>query len=46
VIRGLREGQTVVASGNFLIAAESRIRSNAKFWSEERAGQSSAGDGR
>ncbi len=38
VIRGLREGQTVVASGNFLIAAESRIRSNAKFWTEERAG--------
>lgn len=40
VIRGLRAGQTVVASGNFLIAAESRIRSNAKFWTEERAGQS------
>lgn len=39
VIRGLREGQTVVASGNFLIAAESRIRSSAKFWTEERAGQ-------
>jgi membrane fusion protein, copper/silver efflux system len=42
VLRGLREGQTVVASGNFLIAAESRIRSNARFWSEERAGQSGA----
>ncbi len=42
VIRGLREGQTVVASGNFLIAAESRIRSNAKFWTEERAGPSGA----
>lgn len=42
VIRGLREGQTVVASGNFVIAAESRIRSNAKFWTEERAGQSDA----
>jgi Cu(I)/Ag(I) efflux system membrane fusion protein len=39
VIRGLREGQTVVTSGNFLIAAESRIRSSAKFWTEERAGQ-------
>jgi Cu(I)/Ag(I) efflux system membrane fusion protein len=42
VLGGLREGQAVVASGNFLIAAESRIRSNAKFWSEERAGQSGA----
>jgi Cu(I)/Ag(I) efflux system membrane fusion protein len=40
VIRGLREGQRVVSSGNFLIAAESRIRSNAKFWTEERAGTS------
>lgn len=40
VIRGLREGQTIVTSGNFLIAAESRIRSSAKFWTEERAGQS------
>jgi len=40
VIRGLTEGQEVVASGNFLIAAESRLRSNARFWSEERAGQS------
>ncbi|HEY5935419.1 MAG TPA: efflux RND transporter periplasmic adaptor subunit [Kofleriaceae bacterium] len=39
VIRGLREGQKIVTSGNFLIAAESRIRSSAKFWSEERAGQ-------
>ncbi len=42
VIRGLREGQQVVASGNFLIAAESRIRSNAKFWTEERAGETGA----
>lgn len=42
VIRGLREGQHVVASGNFLIAAESRIRSNAKFWTEERAGETGA----
>jgi membrane fusion protein, copper/silver efflux system len=38
VIRGLREGQTIVTSGNFLVAAESRIRSSARFWSEERAG--------
>jgi Cu(I)/Ag(I) efflux system membrane fusion protein len=39
VIRGLRDGQTIVTSGNFLVAAESRIRSSAKFWTEERAGQ-------
>jgi Cu(I)/Ag(I) efflux system membrane fusion protein len=38
VVRGLQEGQTIVTSGNFLVAAESRIRSNAKFWTEERAG--------
>ena len=38
VIRGLREGQTIVTSGNFLVAAESRIRSSARFWTEERAG--------
>lgn len=38
VLSGLTEGQTVVTSGNFLVAAESRIRSAAKFWSEERAG--------
>lgn len=42
VIGGLREGQTVVSSGNFLIAAESRIRSSSKFWTEERAGQTGA----
>lgn len=40
VVRGLREGQTIVTSGNFLVAAESRIRSSARFWSEERAGGS------
>lgn len=45
VLSGLREGQTVVASGNFLIAAESRIRSNSKFWTEERAGTSAQGSG-
>jgi Cu(I)/Ag(I) efflux system membrane fusion protein len=38
VLSGLTEGQTVVTSGNFLVAAESRIRSASKFWSEERAG--------
>jgi Cu(I)/Ag(I) efflux system membrane fusion protein len=38
VLSGLTEGQLLVTSGNFLVAAESRIRSAAKFWSEERAG--------
>ncbi len=45
VIGGLREGQKVVTAGNFLIAAESRIRSSAKFWSEERAGQAATDAG-
>ena len=39
VVDGLKEGQVVVTSGNFLVAAESRIRSAAKIWSEERAGE-------
>lgn len=38
VLTGLAEGETVVTSGNFLVAAESRIRSAAKLWTEERAG--------
>lgn len=38
VLAGLADGQTVVTSGNFLVAAESRIRSAAKLWTEERAG--------
>lgn len=32
VLEGLAEGDVVVTSGNFLIAAESRIRSAAKYW--------------
>jgi Cu(I)/Ag(I) efflux system membrane fusion protein len=34
IARGLGEGQTVVTEGNFLIAAESRIRSTT-FWEDE-----------
>jgi Cu(I)/Ag(I) efflux system membrane fusion protein len=32
VLDGVREGERVVTSGNFLIAAESRIRSAASHW--------------
>jgi len=32
---GLTEGQMIVTSANFLVAAESRIRSAAQFWSDE-----------
>jgi Cu(I)/Ag(I) efflux system membrane fusion protein len=32
VVEGLKPGDVVVTSGNFLIAAESRIRSATDFW--------------
>ena len=32
VVKGLKDGDVVVTSGNFLIAAESRIRSAEQFW--------------
>jgi len=35
VLDGLQEGDRVVASGNFLISAESRIRSAVEFWRSE-----------
>ena len=35
VVAGLRPGDVIVTSGNFLIAAESRIRSAAKLWTDE-----------
>jgi len=38
IVAGLHDGDQVVTAGNFLIAAESRIRSSSRFWSEERAG--------
>jgi Cu(I)/Ag(I) efflux system membrane fusion protein len=36
VTEGLSEGEQVVVSGNFLIAAESRIRSAAQYWEDSR----------
>ena len=32
VLSGLRAGDRVVTSGNFLVAAESRIRSAERYW--------------
>jgi Cu(I)/Ag(I) efflux system membrane fusion protein len=32
VVEGLEPGERVVASGNFLIAAESRLRSSGEPW--------------
>ena len=34
VLSGLAEGDAVVSAGNFLIAAESRIRSSGTFWKD------------
>lgn len=35
VLRGLKDQDRVVSSGNFLVAAESRLRSATKYWEEE-----------
>ena len=42
---GLRPGDVIVTSGNFLIAAESRIRSAARLWSDEVGDAAPAEDG-
>lgn len=41
VLTGLREGDQVVTAANFLIAAESRIRSAAQLWDDEVKGEGS-----
>jgi RND family efflux transporter MFP subunit len=38
IVSGLAEGDVVVSSGNFLVAAESRVRSAASFWQDSDAG--------
>jgi Cu(I)/Ag(I) efflux system membrane fusion protein len=39
VLDGLKAGETVVSSGTFLVAAESRIRSAETFWRSDDAGR-------
>ena len=49
IVSGLHDGDVVVSAGNFLVAAESRIRSTGTFWSSSgsraTAGGGSAEDG-
>jgi membrane fusion protein, copper/silver efflux system len=44
VLGGLSEGDRVVTSGNFLIAAESRIRSAAEYWTGGDDADNAGGD--
>jgi Cu(I)/Ag(I) efflux system membrane fusion protein len=39
IASGLAEGDVVVSSGNFLVAAESRVRSATSFWGDGDAGK-------
>jgi Cu(I)/Ag(I) efflux system membrane fusion protein len=34
IVRGVKDGDVVVSSGNFLVAAESRVRSASSFWGD------------
>jgi Cu(I)/Ag(I) efflux system membrane fusion protein len=39
VLSGVKDGDIVVSSGNFLVAAESRVRSASSFWEDTDAGK-------
>lgn len=39
ILSGVKDGDVVVSSGNFLVAAESRVRSASSFWEDANAGK-------